>query len=180
MVRRDPGPKAVVDAKCRSWPLFYRLRGVDVFLAGYLTGALLLFLFRANLGLSGKADRLVLLNSFLVLVLCLNRAAYLLSGRGKVVVSRLNRVLRSLLEGGSLDLGEFACRTGIPLTLLRIEADRVMANGFLLGYLSKPDLRIVVDDNPLKNEMCPGCGRSVSVEDRTARICSGCGSAFYI
>ena len=180
MVRRNPGPRAILDTKCSSWPLFYRLKGIDLFLAGYLAGALLLFLFRGRLGPAGRVNRLMLLNSFLVLVLCLNRAAYLFAGRGQVVSERLNRVLRSLLASGSLDLREFSCRTAIPLSLLRVEVDRVMANNFLLGYFSKPELRIVVDDNPLKEGICPGCGCAVSAEDRSGRICSGCGSVFYI
>lgn len=174
------GPRAVLDAKYRSWPLFYRLRGVDLFLAGYLLAGLLLFLFRGRLLLSLQLDRLVMFNSFIVVVLCLNRAAFLLAGRGAVSLRRLNKVLKFLLESGSIDLKEFSCRTRIRLTLLRVEIDRLMAEGFLLGYFDRTELKIVVDDNPLKGGFCPVCGHRFLEVEKGGRICRSCGTAVYV
>lgn len=166
----------MLDAKCHRWPLFYRLRALDLFAAGIALAGLLFVLFHRSIALAPGQSRVLLLAGFLSLILAGNRFAWLLSGRGKIVAARVARTLSLLLDSGRIDLREFALQSRIPFSLIRQELDRLMAGRFLLGYLDRRELVIVVDDDPLAGGACPGCGAPFSAGNR---ICPGCGTVVY-
>ena len=159
-------------------PLFYRARAFDLFLPAFVfTAGLGLFL---RFYLTSGDTRYFLLVFFFVLVFAMNRLAWLLTGRGKVLPKRIRYALTLLLSEPRLELLSFCIRARIPWELCVRELDDIMAETGRLGYLDYRKMELVLSDNPIVNKRCPVCAAILSDDMVVERICGLCGTAYYI
>jgi hypothetical protein len=162
-------------------PLVYRLTALDALLPGLFVGALAALLGRDWLAQGDqKLSTLLLLVSFLVLVLSLNRFAWLLSGRGRVLPSRVRFAIDRLLSAGQLEIIPWAARAALPLDEVTIALDRYMADEYHLGYLDREKMCLVITDQPVVNRRCPSCSAVLSDTMVVDKVCGLCGTMFYI
>jgi len=159
-------------------PIFYRVRALDLFLPAIAFVSGLGFALRGHL-LAGDT-RILMLVFFAALALTINRAAWLLAGRGRLLPKRIRYALTLLLAEPSLELLPFCLRARIPWEVCARELDRVMTDTYSLGYLNYEKMEIVVTGSPIADKRCPVCGVILSDSMVVERVCGLCGTAFYI
>ena len=161
--------------------LFYRITAFDIFLPGLVVAGISgLVLHRWLAGSSEVADRIVFLGSFFLFIAVVNRAAWLLSGRGRVLAQRVRYGIERLLVSGRLDVLEFCSLTRVPYAVFAEQLDRVMAEEYHLGYLDREEMVIVLSDQPVTGKCCPACGAILSDTMVMEKVCGLCGSIYYI
>ena len=162
-------------------PLVYRLTALDVLMPGLCAAALAVLLGRDWLARGDqRAATAVLLISFFVLVVCLNRAAWLLSGRGRIHPRRLRFAIDRLLSAGQLEILPWAASAALPLDEVLAELDRYMADEYHLGYLDTERMLLVLSDQPVVSRRCPVCGAILSDTMVVEKVCGLCGTMLYI
>ncbi|HOG65748.1 MAG TPA: hypothetical protein PLD82_09970 [Spirochaetota bacterium] len=161
-------------------PLVYRLTTPDLLLPGAFIASIGMLLTRNWLaGGDQKVAMALLLVSFFVLVLSLNRAAWLLSGRGGINQRRMRFAIDRLLAGGELEILPWAAAAALPLDEVLAELDRYMAEEYHLGYLDTERMRMVLSDQPVVNRRCPVCGAILSDTMVVEKVCGLCGTMLY-
>jgi len=177
-------------------PIFYRARSIDIFLPAFFCVSALGLLYRSLLA---KQDALpVTLVFFLLLVLVMNRVAWLVSGRGKILPERIYAALSILLPASrapeytardpqDAEPGEFrfalvsfCVRAQIPWGECVRALDRVMADTGLLGYLNYRTMELVLTGQPIARKRCAVCGAILSDSMVVERACGICGTYYYI
>lgn len=161
------------------WPMLYRLRWHDYFLPAFFLAGMVMLGGSRLFALSGVNARLLLLAGFAVVIISLNRSAFLLAGRGTVKLRRVTQVLELLTREGRLELIPFCLKTRIPYSTVCAALDRMMAENFYLGYLNRRKLELVITDEPDPSGTCPVCEIPLSQKSRREQRCSGCGTVFY-
>ncbi|MDR2734615.1 MAG: hypothetical protein LBC99_08265 [Spirochaetota bacterium] len=168
-------------------PIFYRARSLDIFLPTLFGVSVLGILYRALLA---KQDVLPVTLAFsLLLILVMNRFAWLLSGRGKILPARIRTALSILLTDAPahhpqgefrFSLISFCVRARIPWGECIRALDRVMADTGLTGYLHYGTLELVRTDQPLANKRCAVCDTILADSMVVERSCGVCGTWYYI
>jgi len=161
-------------------PVFYRLKFFDFLLPGFILMALVVFIFKGDFTFSECCPRNFFLGSFILILVIINRGAFLISGRGRVVNSRVVNVVGLLLSDEPFSLVPFALQTRIELPLLLRSIEEIMANRFYQGFLDIDTLVLTVVDNPLENKTCPTCSFPLPETIITDKVCAECGTIFYI
>jgi len=159
-------------------PIFYRARAFDLFLPALILvsglGLLLLpHLFHGD-------PQTVMIVFFVVLVLAMNRLAWLLTGRGRVLPKRLRYALTLLLMESRLEILPLCLQARIPWEICAREIDRVMTDMEYLGYLSYEKMELVITEQPVRNKRCPVCAAILSDSVVIQRVCGLCGAVYYI
>lgn len=163
-----------------QWPVLYRLGTMDFLLPGLFLAALIGFFFRTTLTVDPGTRRILFWTSFAVMILAMNRIAFLFAGRGKVRTRRLAWALELLSRSGSLEVLPFCLATGIDFPTFCAALDEMMAEHYLLGYLDLAALKLVITDEPLKNSRCPACGSLLTDAMVAENACGFCRAVFYL
>ncbi len=181
MLRREIKPQLNSwQEKMMMRSVFYRLKFFDFLLSGFFMMAVVLFVFKGDFPFSACCPRNFFLGSFILILVIINRAAFLISGRGVVVKSRVVDAMGVLLGGEGFSLAKFSLKTGIDVQLLLCSVEEVMAKRFYQGFLDVDSLVLSIVDNPLEDQICPICSMPISESIITEKVCAECGTIFYI
>jgi len=165
-------------------PIFYRARSFDIFLPALFCVSVLGLLYRSVLAKHGVMP--VTIVFLALLALAMNRFAWLLSGRGKILPERVYAALAVLLAEPRAPaefrfaLVSYCARARIPWGECARALDRVMADAGLTGYLNYKTLELVLAEQPIARKRCAVCDAVLSDSMIVERACGACGTYYYI
>jgi hypothetical protein len=159
-------------------PIFYRAWAFDLFLPALILISGLGLLLRFYLVVGDPKTAMLIF--FIVLVLAMNRLAWLLTGRGRVLPNRLRSALALLLTESRLELLPFCLHARIPWEACAREIDFVMADMGYRGYLNYEKMELIITEHPVVNKRCPVCAAILSGDTVVERACGICGAVYYI